>query len=113
MKTAEYQSLCPLCEDKIEIGDDIEYCHVRREWHHFSCPWTRDEGYRPDMVILDDEIIDIMKHEKNKERDRTLRTIYEQDSGLESGERALLEGEWKEGGWLSNLWKSVSDFFHF
>ena len=132
MKTAEYQTRCPLCEDKIEVGDDIEYCHIRREWHHFSCPWTRDEGYRPDMVILDpdmviidaddDEIIDIMKHEKNKERDRkyTLQTINEQVSGLESGESGecpLLEGEWKEiskeGSWLSKLWKSVGDFFHF
>lgn len=132
MKTAEYQSRCPLCEDKIEVGDNIEYCHNRRQWHHFSCPWTSDEGYRPDMVILDpdmviidaddDEIIDIMKHEKNKERDRkyTLRTINEQVSGLESGEsadRPLLEGEWKElskeGSWLSKLWKSVGDFFQF
>ena len=125
MKTAEYQSRCPLCEDQIEIGDNIEYCHNRRRWHHFSCPWTKDQGYRPDMIILDaddDEIIDIMKHEKNKERDRkyTLRTINEQVSGLESGEsadRPLLEGEWKElskeGSWLSKLWKSVGDFFHF
>ena len=93
MKTAEYQSRCPLCEDQIEIGDNIEYCHNRRRWHHFSCPWTKDQGYRPDMIILDaddDEIIDIMKHEKNKERDRkyTLRTINEQVSGLESGESA-------------------------
>ena len=117
MKTAEYQTRCPLCEDKIEVGDDIEYCHIRREWHHFSCPWTKDEGYRPDMVIIDDdEIIDIMKHENNKEKDRCLRVINEeQTSGLESGE--LLEGEWKElpkeGSWLSKLWKSVSDFFHF
>ena len=125
MKTAEYQTRCPLCEDQIEIGDNIEYCHNRRRWHHFSCPWTKDQGYRPDMIILDaddDEIIDIMKHEKNKERDRkyTLRTINEQVSGLESGEsadRPLLEGEWKElskeGSWLSKLWKSVGDFFHF
>ena len=75
MKTAEYQTRCPLCEDQIEIGDDIEYCHNRRQWHHFSCPWTKDKGYRPDMIILDaddDEIIDIMKHEKNKERDNLL-----------------------------------------
>ena len=130
MKIAEHQTLCPLCEDKIEVGDDIEYCHIRREWHHFSCPWTRDEGYRPDMVILDpdmviidaddDEIIDIMKHEKNKEKDRVIKVINEQPPGLESGEsvdRQLLEGEWKElpkeGSWLSKLWKSVGDFFQF
>jgi hypothetical protein len=119
MKTAEYQTRCPLCEDQIEIGDNIEYCHNRRRWHHFSCPWTKDQGYRPDMIILDaddDEIIDIMKHEKNKERDRTLQTINEQISGLESGEYCG-GGEWKEiaktGSWLSKFWKSVGDFFHF
>lgn len=133
MKTAEYETRCPLCEDKIEVGDNIEYCHNRRQWHHFSCPWTKDEGYRPDMVILDpdmvmiddDEIIDIMKHENNKEKDRVIKVINEQPAGLESGESGEYKGwkweessgEWKEiskeGSWLSKFWKSVSDFFKF
>ena len=114
MKTAEYESQCPLCEDKIIEGDNIEYCHVRREWHHLVCPWRNDEGYRPDMVILDadddDEIITIMDHEKNKMKDRYLRVINEkQTSGEESQEYKIT----KEGSWFEKLWKSVGDFFKF
>ena len=112
MKTAEYESQCPLCEDKIIEGDNIEYCHVRREWHHLVCPWRNDEGYRPDMVILDadddDEIITIMDQDKMK--DRYLRVINEkQTSGEESQEYKIT----KEGSWFEKLWKSVSDFFKF
>lgn len=121
MKIAEHQTLCPLCEDKIEVGDNIEYCHVRREWHHFVCPWTNDEGYRPDMVIIDadddDEIISIMDHEKNKKKDRCLRVINEEQTSGEESQEYDDPISWKEihkeGSWFEKLWKSVSDFFQF
>ena len=115
MKIAEHQTLCPLCEDKIEVGDNIEYCHVRREWHHFICPWTNDEGYRPDMVIIDadddDEIISIMDHDKKK--DRCLRVINEEQTSGEESHEYDDPISWKEGSWFEKLWKSVGDFFKF
>ena len=121
MKTAEYESQCPLCEDKIIEGDNIEYCHVRREWHHFVCPWIKDEVYRPDMVIIDadddDEIITIMDHEKNKMNDRYLRVINEEQTSGEESQEYNDPISWKEitkeGSWFEKLWKSVSDYFKF
>ena len=107
MKTAEYESQCSLCEDKIIVGDNIEYCHVRREWYHLSCPTAT---YPSDMVILDmdddDEIITIMKHEINKENDRHFRIINEeQTSGEKSGE---LDNPTKKRSWIEKFWEFIS-----
>ena len=88
MKTAEHKSECPFCEDQIEVGDNIQYCHVRRSWGHLSCPWKSDEGYRPDMIILDLPVITELPTELPTE-------VYCQ--------RSLIE----------RLWKSISDFFGF
>jgi len=53
MQVAEYVSECPLCEENIQVGDDILFSHHREEWHHFQCPWQLEEGYRPDMIRVD------------------------------------------------------------
>ena len=101
MKIAEYESECFLCEDRIKVGDEIQYDGSRKAWEHLVCPWESDPGYRPDMVIIDAGI-----HERNKEKDRefNLETIDEQLSGIETGETA-------ERGAMERLWNIIQDFF--
>lgn len=38
MKTAQYVSECPLCEENIQISDNIQFCHTRKKWYHNQCP---------------------------------------------------------------------------
>jgi hypothetical protein len=92
MKIAEYVSECPLCEEDIQEGENILFCHQKKEWHHFQCPWQDDVGYRPDMVRIDiaTGAKNIMEHEKNKWRDRPTQQYFKpicQESGTPTIEK--------------------------
>lgn len=55
---AKFSQACAICEDPINIGDDILYCPAKKDWEHVTCPWRNDKGYRPDMVIIDVDTFD-------------------------------------------------------
>jgi hypothetical protein len=87
---------CPICEIPIKPGDDILWWPPRRSWEHVTCPWRKDDGYRPDMVIIDvdDEYFAVKEHIKNQEKD-------------EENQSGTIE----LGSWSDRLWKRIQYLF--
>ena len=105
---------CGICEDKINIGDDIVWCQPRRVWEHLTCPWRNDDGYRPDMVVIDIDNADrdyftIKEHIKNQERDRQKQceSLEEQESGAETYEMSQDNSD----SWHERLWIRIQELF--
>ena len=68
---AKFCQACAICEDPINIGDDILYCPAKKDWEHVTCPWRNDKGYRPDMVIIDMDIDEDYFKLKNDKEDES------------------------------------------